>query len=94
MSILNVLMSAYLTLNRLSLPTISPSFRHPFLLDLSNTSQSFFTAGSFNKLIFVDRSKEESDMMEPGKKSLPSTLIRLKTLVLHLTTLHFTTKKS
>lgn len=53
---------SHLTLNRLSLPTISPSFRHPLLLlDLSSTSQSFFKTGSFNRLIFVERSKE-SDM--------------------------------
>lgn len=51
----------YLTLTRRSLPTISPSFRHPLMLDLSKTSQSFFTTGSLNKLIFVDLSKE-SDM--------------------------------
>lgn len=48
----------YLTLKRRSFPTISPSFRHPLLSDLSNTSHSFLTSGSFNKLILVDRSKE------------------------------------
>lgn len=54
---------SHLTLKRRSLPTISPSFRHPLLLDLSSTSQSLRTTGSFNRLIFTDRSKQ-SDMVD------------------------------
>lgn len=57
----------YLTLKRRSLPTISPSFRHPLLLDLSNTSLSLLTSGSFNRLIFTDRSKESDMATSRGK---------------------------
>lgn len=42
----------YLTLNRLSLFTISPSFRQPLLLALSRDSQSLFRTDSFNKFMF------------------------------------------
>lgn len=53
---------SYLTLYRLSLPTISPSLRHPlFAPVLSSTSQSFLSSGSFRELMLVDRSGN-SDM--------------------------------
>lgn len=69
------LVSTYLTLKRLSLPTISPSFRHPLVLDLSSTSQSFFTTGSFNELIFIERSRESD--MAASETTPPSTLLSL-----------------
>lgn len=76
------LFPAYLTLKRLSLPTISPSFLHPLLLDLSSTSQSFFITGSLNKWIFVARSKE-SDMApaerEEDQKYHPHVSARVET---------------
>lgn len=55
----------YLTLKRLSLLTISPSFRHPLLLDLSSTSHSLLSSGSFSRLILVLRSGH-SDMASGG----------------------------
>ncbi len=55
--------SCYLTLNRLSLFTISPSFRHPLLLALSRDSQSLFNTDSFNRLMFKEFSFK-SDMIE------------------------------
>ena len=71
---------AHLTLKRRSLATISPSLRHPLLLDLSSTSHSLRTSGSFSRLTLVDRSAQ-SDMATSGGtlSSRPLTTIKSRT---------------
>lgn len=56
---------AHLTLKRLSLLTISPSLRHPLLLERSNTSHNLLSSGSFSTLILLLRSGH-SDMATCG----------------------------
>lgn len=72
------IIKVYLIFKRRSLPTISPSFRHPLLVDLSNTSQSFLNIGSFNRLIFVDLSKVSD--IAASNEPLPSVSTRADTL--------------
>lgn len=72
------IIKVYLIFKRRSLPTISPSFRHPLVVDLSNTSQSLLSIGSFNRLIFVDLSKVSD--IAASKERLPSVSTRADTL--------------